>query len=159
MTLLYLQNIPPELLLHITKFSCITRYNLGYLWNTTCLCSQKTLPRRFYLSYAGLFLIIPNFWAPDNQHQLSQYPPSPINYKARDTLLKLLCSVASRNWNIALLLYYLLSVFQLPLCLSLTFLELALQTDFELRDLHASVLVMLGLKVCTTRPGFKLFFT
>jgi hypothetical protein len=31
------------------------RYNLGYLWNTASSCSQKTLPRRFHLSDAGIF--------------------------------------------------------------------------------------------------------
>ena len=45
--------------------------NLAYLWNTASLCSQKTLPRRFHLSDAGLFLITTNFIAPANQHQLS----------------------------------------------------------------------------------------
>lgn len=33
------------------------RYNLGYLCNTASLCSQETLPRRFHLSDAGVFLI------------------------------------------------------------------------------------------------------
>jgi hypothetical protein len=64
--------VPPGWFLHITKSSCSRRYNLGYLWNTVCLCSQKTLPRRFHLSDAGLFIITANFLAPANQHQLSQ---------------------------------------------------------------------------------------
>jgi hypothetical protein len=38
------------------------RYNLGYLWNTASLCSQKTISRRFHLSDAGLFLITANTW-------------------------------------------------------------------------------------------------
>jgi hypothetical protein len=56
----------------ITKCSYIMGYNLDYLWNTPSLCSQKTFPRRFYFSDAGLFLITANFLAPANQHQLSQ---------------------------------------------------------------------------------------
>ena len=36
---------------------------------THSLCSQKTLPRKFHLSDAGLFLITANFLAPANQHQ------------------------------------------------------------------------------------------
>ena len=36
---------------------------------TQPLCSQKTLPRRFYRSDAGLFLITTNFLALANQHQ------------------------------------------------------------------------------------------
>jgi hypothetical protein len=62
----------PGLFLHINKYSCSTRYNLGYLWNTASLCSQKTLSRRFHLGDAGLFLMTANFLAPGNQHRLSQ---------------------------------------------------------------------------------------
>ena len=40
--------------------------NLGHLWNAASLCSQKTVPRRFHLSDAGLFLITTNFLAPAN---------------------------------------------------------------------------------------------
>ena len=61
--------VPPGWLLHITKPHCSTRYNLGYLWNTASLCSQKTLPRRCHLNDAGLILITTNFLAPANQHQ------------------------------------------------------------------------------------------
>ena len=64
--------VPPGWFLHITKSRCSMRYNLGYLWNTASLCSQKTLPRRFHLSDAGLFTITANSLAPANQHQLSQ---------------------------------------------------------------------------------------
>jgi hypothetical protein len=38
---------------------------------------------------------------------------------------------------------------------TLTVLELELQTNFEIRDLHAFVSLVLGLKVCTTMPGPK----
>jgi hypothetical protein len=70
-TFMFSKPVPPGCLLHITKSSHSTRYNLGYLWNTASLCSQKTIPR-FQLSDAGLFLIIANFLAPANQHQFSQ---------------------------------------------------------------------------------------
>ena len=60
--------VQPGWLLHSTSM----RYNLGYLWNTAFLCSHKTLPRRFHLNDAGLFLITTNFLAPANQHQFSQ---------------------------------------------------------------------------------------
>lgn len=46
--------------LHMTKFSCQHGYNVGCLWNPASLCSQKTLPRRFHLSVAGLLLITAN---------------------------------------------------------------------------------------------------
>jgi hypothetical protein len=36
---------------------------------TQPLCFQKTLPRRFHLNDAGLFLITANFLAPANQYQ------------------------------------------------------------------------------------------
>lgn len=49
-----------------------TRHNHGCLWNTALLWSQKTLPRRFPLGDADLFLITTNFFVPANQHQLSQ---------------------------------------------------------------------------------------
>ncbi len=61
--------VPPGWLLHITKSSHSTRYNLGYLWNTASCALQKTLPRRCHLNDAGLFLITANFLAPANQHQ------------------------------------------------------------------------------------------
>jgi hypothetical protein len=54
--------------LHITKSCCSTRYNLGYLWNTASLCSQKTFPR-YHLNDACLFLIIANFLSPAHRHQ------------------------------------------------------------------------------------------
>jgi hypothetical protein len=53
------------------------RYNLGYLWNTASLCSQKTLPSIFHLSDAGLFLISTNFLATANQHN---YPSNPFYF-------------------------------------------------------------------------------
>ena len=34
--------------------------------------TPQTLPRRYHLKDAGLFLITTNFLAPANQHQLSQ---------------------------------------------------------------------------------------
>jgi hypothetical protein len=47
-------------------------YKLGYVWNIVFfLSSQKTFPRRFYLSNVGLLLITVNFLALDNQHQYS----------------------------------------------------------------------------------------
>jgi hypothetical protein len=67
--------VPPGWNLHITKSSRCTRYNLGYPWNPASLCSQQTVPRRFHLNEAGLFLIIANFLAPADQHQLYQFFP------------------------------------------------------------------------------------
>jgi hypothetical protein len=121
--------VPPGRLLYITKYSCSMRYKLGYLWNTASLCFQKTIPRRFHLNDAGLFLITTNFLAPANQHLLPQESPSPLDYKARDTWPKLSSCAACRNWNMCpLLLYYMVtsSVFQLLHCLSLAVLDLAL---------------------------------
>jgi hypothetical protein len=66
------------------------------------------------------------------------------------------CLQELEHGPLVLLHYHQLSVLQLLHCLSLAVLDLALQIDFELRDLHAC---LLGLKVCTTMPGFKLFFT
>ena len=53
---------------HITKFSWSMRYNLGYIWTTTSLCSQKILARRFDLSDVGLFIITANFLVRTYQH-------------------------------------------------------------------------------------------
>jgi hypothetical protein len=64
------KHVPSGWFIHITKHSCSMTYNLGYLWDTASLCSQKTLPKRFYLIDPGLFLITTNFLAPANQHQL-----------------------------------------------------------------------------------------
>lgn len=53
--------------------SLVTAQNTSVaISGTHSLCSQKTLPRRFHLSDAGLFLITANFLAPANQHQYSQ---------------------------------------------------------------------------------------
>jgi hypothetical protein len=64
--------VPHRWFSHITKYSWSMRYNLGYLWDTASLCSQETIPRRFHLNDACLFLIVANFLAPANQYQLSQ---------------------------------------------------------------------------------------
>jgi hypothetical protein len=64
--------ISPWRFFHLTKYSCSTRYYLGYLWNRVSLCSYQTLPRSFYLSDTSLFLVTTNVLAPANQHQLSQ---------------------------------------------------------------------------------------
>ena len=50
------------------------------------------------------------------------------------------CLVELEHGPLILLHYHQLSVFQLLHCLSLGVLELVLQTDFELRDLHACLL-------------------
>ena len=68
-------------------------------------------------------------------------------------LFKLLSSIACWGWNMPLLFYY------IPHCLSLAVLELALQIDFELKYRHGSVFWILGLKLCTTTPGFKFIFS
>jgi hypothetical protein len=103
------------------------KYNFGYLWNTASLCSQKTLPRRFYLSNAGLFLIT-NFLA---SHLESIVPvvPSVLDSKARATWPKLpefCCLLRLEHGPLVLVYYHQLSVFQLLNCLSLAVLELAL---------------------------------
>jgi hypothetical protein len=74
-------------------------HNLAYLWNTGSLCSQKTFPRRFHLSNAGLFIITTNFLTPANLYQLSQLSPSPLGYRARAIWPKLTSSAACRGWN------------------------------------------------------------
>ena len=97
----------------LTKSSCGMRYNLGYLWDTASLCSQKTIPRRFHLSDAGLFLII---------------FPSILNSRARDTWLKLpfCCLQELEHDPLVLLHYHWLYVFQIFHCLSLAVLDLSL---------------------------------
>ena len=65
---------------------------------TQPLCSQKILPRRCHLNDAGL-LIITNFLASANEHQLSQWSPSSLDYKDRDTWLKLPSSATCWSWN------------------------------------------------------------
>jgi len=52
-----------------------------------------------------------SFLAPANQRQLSQEFPSPLDYKARDTWLKLLSSAARRSCNMASLFYYIITSF------------------------------------------------
>jgi len=39
--------VPSGWLLHITKYRCSTRYNLGHLWNIVYLCSHKHFPEDF----------------------------------------------------------------------------------------------------------------
>ena len=119
--------VPPAWLLHITKYSCSMKYNLGYLWNMASLCSQKTLPRRFHLSNAGIFLITTNFLAPTNQHQLSQesllfftLKPEPHSQSCQ-----VLMFAGAGTCMAPSLLYYQLPVFQL-FCLSLSVLAFAL---------------------------------
>jgi hypothetical protein len=65
------KSIPPGDSYTLSSPAVRASYNLGYLWNTASLCSQKTLPW-FHLNDACLFLIAANFLAPANQHQLSQ---------------------------------------------------------------------------------------
>jgi hypothetical protein len=50
----------------------VEKYNFGHLWKTASVCSQKTLPRRFHLNNAGLFLVTANFSAPAHQHWVSK---------------------------------------------------------------------------------------
>ena len=52
-------------ILHIIKPICQQDI---YLWNIASLCSQKTLPKRFYHSDADLYFITINFLGLDNQH-------------------------------------------------------------------------------------------
>ena len=75
-------------LLCVTPLCLQTQYHLGNSYRlpspataqgttwaisgTQPLCSQKTLPRRYHLNDAGLFLITANFFVPAIQHQLSQ---------------------------------------------------------------------------------------
>jgi hypothetical protein len=72
---------------------------------------------------------------------------------------KFCCLLRLEHGPLVLFHHHQLSVFQFLHCLSLAVLEFALYTDLELRDLHSSVSGMLGLKVCITNPGPKLFFT
>ena len=88
------------------------RYNLGYLWNTGSLCSQKTLPRRFHLSDTGLLITV-NFLDPPN-HQLSQKSLLFFYSKARATWPKLPCSAACRSWNMSPLFYYIITSYLFP---------------------------------------------
>ena len=66
------------------------------------------------------------------------------------------CFLGLELGPIVILHYHHLSIFQLLHCLSLDVLQLLLQTDFEISDLHAC---LMGVKLYTTTPGFKLVFT
>jgi len=100
----------PVWILHIIKYSCSTKYNLGYLWNTASLWSQKTLPRRFHVNDGSLSLISTNFLALANQHQLSQFSPS-LDYKSTDKWVNLLSSDVCWGWNMAPLFCYIITSF------------------------------------------------
>ena len=106
-----LKPVPPGWLLDIIEYSCSTRYNLGYHWNTASLCSQKTLSRRFHRSDAGLFLITTNFLAPANQLSIVLVVSFPSWPSQRAKWPKLLSSFTSWGWNMLLLFYYIITSF------------------------------------------------
>jgi hypothetical protein len=122
---------------------------------TYLLCAfSKHFPKDF--TAVMLVLITANFHSSSSPASVVSVVPAILDSKARATWLNLPGSVPCWDWNMALLLLSLAFSFPTPYCLNLAVMNLALYIDLELRDLHAC---LLGLKMCTTMPGLKLFFT